>query len=58
MNYQLIPWGPEAAIPTPMTPPIIECVVDTGMVKRVAIVRYVADPTMAHIMPNMSTDGS
>lgn len=28
------------------------------MVNRVAIVRYVAEPTMAQVMANMSTDGS
>ena len=58
LNDQLTPWGPAAAIPTPITPPMIEWVVETGMVNLVAIVRYVAEPTMAQTMASMRTDGS
>jgi hypothetical protein len=39
LNDQFTPFVPAEAIPTPMTPPIIECVVETGMVNRVAMVR-------------------
>jgi hypothetical protein len=39
LNDQFTPSVPAAAIPVPITPPIIEWVVDTGMVKRVAMVR-------------------
>jgi hypothetical protein len=58
LNDQFTPWVPAEAIPTPITPPMIEWVVDTGMVKRVAIVRYVADPTIAQVMASMRTEGS
>lgn len=37
---------------------MIEWVVDTGIVKRVAIVSHTDDPTMAQTIPSMSTDGS
>jgi len=37
--HQWMPSAPTAAIPIPMTPPMIECVVDTGIPNRVATVR-------------------
>lgn len=48
---------PKHAIPMPIMAPIMECVVDTGMLNRVASNTQVADPTMAHIMPYISKSG-
>jgi hypothetical protein len=47
-----------AAMPTPITPPMMECVVDTGMENRVAIVSHTEDPITAHTIPSMRTEGS
>src|SRR4051794_24721879 len=52
-----MPLPPRAAMPMPMTPPMMECVVDTGIPSRVARVRYSDEAMTAHIMPSMSTAG-
>jgi hypothetical protein len=53
-----MPSVPSAAIPNPITPPMIECVVETGIPTRVAKVRYTEDATTAHTMPSIKREGS
>jgi hypothetical protein len=52
-----IPLAPTAAMPNPMTPPISECVVDTGSPTLVAKVKYTEDAITAHTMPSIRTAG-
>jgi len=48
---------PIDAVATPTRPPTMECVVETGMPYRVAKVRKVEEPMMAHIMARRRTGG-
>jgi hypothetical protein len=53
-----MPSAPTVAIPIPITPPTMQCVVDTGRPIAVATVSQVEEPTSAHNMPSISTPGS
>lgn len=55
---QLTPPVPRDAMPTPITPPMMLWVVETGIPRRVAVVRYREDATRAQVIPNMRTAGS
>lgn len=48
---------PTEADAAPTSPPMMECVVDTGSPLRVAMLRKTDDPKMAHIMTRRRTLG-
>jgi hypothetical protein len=49
---------PIDAVPAPTRPPIIECVVETGMPYLVATVRNTEEPKTVHIMASRRTGGA
>lgn len=54
---QLILLMPIDAVAEPTRPPMMECVVDTGIPYLVATVRKVDEAMMAHIMARRRTEG-
>lgn len=52
--HQITPSAPTRATPIPMTPPMMEWVVETGRPIRVAKVRYSEEPTRAQVIPSIS----
>lgn len=48
---------PIEAVAAPTNPPMIECVVDTGIPYRVAKVRKIDEAIMAHSMARRRTEG-
>ena len=48
---------PLATRATPMMPPTVACVVDTGMCSSVATTSHTPVATMTHSMPTMSSSG-
>jgi|GEM_PF-2593002 len=58
MTGQLTIAKPAAAMPLPMTPPTIECVVDTGAPSQVAMLSQIAAPSSAPIITHTKTIGS
>ena len=55
---QSTPFAPTVANPTPMMPPMMQWVVDTGRPNLVAMVRKVDEPIRAHNMPIIRTLGA
>lgn len=49
--------APTVAKPTPMIPPMMQCVVETGNPILVETVRKSEEPIKAQSIPSMSTDG-
>ena len=58
MRVSAILLAPLAAIAEPIVAPTIECVVETGIPIKVAMVNQIEEPTKAHAIVNISTAGS
>src|SRR5690606_37559258 len=55
MTGQLTMAHPEEAMPAPMTPPTMECVVETGAPSQVAMFSQMAAPSRAPVMTQTKT---